>query len=612
MHGNTGTNRLMRMTVTLAAAAAVLAGVVPSAAAQTTADPRQGLAPGTEAVSGGSAFTDPKRDAETVEQHLQLLAERSKPAYTGVAAAFNYSNINSDLAFAGEHAFSGNYRGFGVYDISDPSDPTLRATVNCVGGQGDVSVVGDLLFMSVESNSARVDCSTNPASAVFRGVRIFDISDPLDPQYVTGVQTCRGSHTHTVVEKPGVTDKLWVYVSGTAGIRSSAQLPGCAPTSTTDPNTSAYRIDVIEVPVATPAAARVVSGPRLMSACGSSACPGQPIATLNPGGVQPTYPAGSPRAPGGQTVSATAACHDITVYPAIGLAAGACQGDGLLLDISDPVNPVRIDNVTDNNFAYWHSATFNDAGTKVVFTDEWGGGNAARCKPSDPDNWGANAVFDIVTGADGTKTMEFASYYKIPNVQAANEVCVAHNGNLVPVPGRDVMVQAWYEGGISVWDFTDSSAPVELGFFDRGPYHPTVFHAGGYWSSYWYNGQVYGNEIFLGFDSFGLTPSPSLSADEIAAAQLARVPELNAQAQEPIVHAPSFPLVRARYDQAVRSGALASAQAAEVAKFVDRAEGFAGRNKASAAATLRAKAGQLTTPAQAALATELRRLADSL
>ena len=606
----------------VALAAVVAAALVPAGGAWADGepDPRQGLAPGTQAGNEGTGatFTDPKRDAATASEGMSLLAERSKPAYTGVAGAFNQSNINSDLAFQGDYAYSGSYRGFGVYDVSDPAAPALKATVNCPGGQGDVSVHGDLLFMSVESGSARVDCTTNPASTVFRGVRIFDISDPLAPAQVGLVQTCRGSHTHTLVTQPGVTDRVWVYNSGTAGVRSAVQLPGCAPASTTDPLTSAYSIDVIEVPLAAPQTARIVSSPRVMASATS-------VAGLNPGGVQATLPATDPRASepgnaaGGQRVSATAACHDITAYPAIGLAAGACQGDGLLLDISDAANPVRLTNVTDPNFAYWHSATFNDAGTKVVFTDEWGGGSGARCRlvnPAtglpDPTNWGANAIFDIVRAADGTPSLQWRSYYKIPNVQAGNEVCVAHNGNLVPVPGRDVMVQAWYEGGTSVFDFTDSAEPKEIGFFDRGPYHPVFAHLGGYWSTYWYNGAVFGNEIFLGFDSWGLTPTADLSTAEIQAAQAARVPVLNAQLQEPVVHAPSFTLVRARLDQAVRSGALSAEEAAVTTRFVDRAEGFAARNRQSARATLTARAGELVAPGQEALAEELRRLADSL
>ena len=602
----TGHARL-RAAVVAAAVAALLA---PTAAASAqTADPRASLAPGTESA-GGSAATSitPKRDAATAAVGLALLASRDKPAYTGVAPAFNYSNINSDIAFQGQYAFSGNYRGFGVYDVSDPAAPTLKTTVNCQGGQGDVSVLGDLLFMSTESTTARVDCSTNAASAVFRGVRIFDISDPLDPEYVKGVQTCRGSHTHTIVEDPDDPANVYVYVSGTAGVRPATQLAGCLNTtgntaaSQLDANgqplpTSRFQVEVIKVPKAKPADAAVVKAARLMA----------DPATGSPAGLWP----GGNHGPGTQTTSASDACHDITAYPAIGLAAGACEGNGILIDISDPAHPVRIDEVIDPNFAYWHSATFNDAGTKVVFTDEWGGGNAARCLPTDPVNWGANAIFDVVDTPQG-KSLEFRSHYKIPNVQKANEVCVAHNGNLVPVPGRDVMVQAWYEGGTSVFDFTDSANPKEIAFFDRGPYHPTVFHAGGYWSTYWYNGAVLGNEIFLGLDTWGLTPTADLSANEIGAARLARTDRMNAQAQERITHAPSFTLVRARADQAVRGGALSAAAAAEVEKFVARAEGFAARNKQSARATLTAKAGELTAPGQAALAAELRRLAGSL
>ncbi|WP_336923496.1 LVIVD repeat-containing protein [Aquipuribacter sp. SD81] len=609
-HPSTRSARLRAATVAGALALALVpAGV---AAAQAEPDPRAGLAPGTQSGTDGAAFTDPLRDAETVGVGMELLAERSKPAYTGAAGAFNYSNINSDLAFQGDYAFSGNYRGFGVYDVSDPGAPVLRTTVNCPGGQGDVSVYGDLLFMSVESGAGRVDCSTDPTATVFRGVRIFDISDPLAPVQVGGVQTCRGSHTHTLVTQPGVTDRVWVYNSGTSGVRPAEQLAGCVNTqSTTDPLSSRYSIDVIEVPLADPAAARITSSPRVMASETS-------IAGLNPGGTQATLPADDPRASGegyaagGQRVSATAACHDITAYPAIGLAAGACQGDGILLDITDAANPVRVADATDENFAYWHSATFNDAGTKVVFTDEWGGGVGARCRPTDPANWGANAIYDIERDASGAPSLVWKSYYKIPNVQATNETCVAHNGNLVPVPGRDVMVQAWYEGGTSVFDFTDSANPEEIAFFDRGPYDDETFHQGGYWSSYWYNGNVFGNEIFLGFDSWALTGTDVLSANEIAAAAAADVDELNAQAQEPIEHAPSFTLVRARYDQAVRAGALTGSRARDVAKFVDRAEGFAERQRPAARATLLAQARQLTADDQEALATELRRLADSL
>ena len=275
---------------------------------------------------------------------------------------------------------------------------------------------------------------------------------------------------------------------------------------------------MIKVPLAAPQNAAVVSNPRLFSKCGSSACEGDfavqeqhpdprygirgTLNWLNTSGAQPTYPADDPRAPGGQSVSQSVVCHDITAYPEIGLAAGACQGDGILIDISDPVNPVRIDNVTDFNFAYWHSATFNNDGTKVIFTDEWGGGTGARCRVGDRPNWGANAIFDIVD-----RKMVFRSYYKLPVVQTSQENCVAHNGSLVPVPGRDVMSQAWYQGGVSVFDFTDSANPQELAFFDRGPISPTSLVTGGMWSGYWYNGFLYGTEIARGFDAFELTPT---------------------------------------------------------------------------------------------------------
>ena len=299
------------------------------------------------------------------------------------------------------------------------------------------------------------------------------------------------------------------------------------------------------------------------------------------------------------------------MYPAIGLAAGACAGDGMLIDISDPVNPVRIDNVTDNNFAYFHSATFNDAGTKVVFTDEWGGGGLATCEPNDPTNWGANAIFDIVTKADGSKGLEWRSYYKIPGVQSAAENCVAHNGNLVPVPGRDMMVQAWYQGGLSVWDFTDSSKPKEIGFFDRGPVVTGQSTTGGFWSTYWNNGAIFGNEIRLGFDSFDLG-STALTANQLGAAKAVRTTENNPQHQQRIAYPASFTTVRGFYDSAVQTGALSATEAAEVGKFIDRAAGFDARQKNSAKATLNAKAGELLAPAQQPLANAMRALAGSL
>ena len=519
-----------RQAVVLAAIAALVLSLLPPAAASAgtiPTDPRFGLEPGTDADAQGSAYTEANADAETVASGMELLANRPKPRWTDAddndlaAGAFSYSNIGSDLAFKGDVAYSGNYRGFGIYDVSDPADPVLETIVNCVGGQGDLSVYGDLLFMSVESGSARTACSTDSALPVFRGVRIFDISDPLVPALVSEVQTCRGSHTHTVVEDLDDPSTVYVYVSGTSSVRSESQLAGCTNTvtSSSDPSlfldengdpvpTSRFQVEVIAVPIATPADAAIVNEARLMADPDT----GNPHGLWPGGSVGPDGPGGEravigPRNTSGtvqdyQSTAATDACHDITAYPEIGLAAGACEGNGILIDISDPANPIRIDEVSDPNFAYWHSATFSNDGSTVVFTDEWGGGTGARCRVTDPEQWGADAIFDLTDTVDGP-AMTFASYYSIPNVQASNETCVAHNGNLVPIPRRDVMVQAWYEGGVSVFDFTDTANPFEIAFFDRGPYHPTTFHQGGYWSVYWHNGQIYGNEIFLGFSRDG-------------------------------------------------------------------------------------------------------------
>ena len=361
--------------------------------------------------------------------------------------------------------------------------------------------------MSVEQTRGRIDCGTqgdqdSVSAERFRGVRIFDITDIKKPRQVAAVQTCRGSHTHTLVTVKGDTQNIYVYGSGTSTVRSGEELAGCSGLGPKeDPNTSLYSIDVIQVPLATPEQARIVNRPRIFGDEN-----GDSIAALWAGGDH---------GPGTQTTSSTNRCHDITVFPEIGLAAGACSGNGILLDISDPVHPVRLDAVADKNFAFWHSATFNNDGTKVLFTDEWGGGTRPRCRATDLPSWGADAIFDIVD-----RKLKFASYYKMPAAQTDTENCVAHNGALIPVPGRDIMAQAWYQGGVSVFDFTDSAHPVEIAFFDRGPLDAKQLITGGYWSTYWYNGSIYGSEIARGLDVFRLKSSEYLSQNEIAAATL--------------------------------------------------------------------------------------------
>ncbi|HVS12716.1 MAG TPA: DUF305 domain-containing protein [Thermoanaerobaculia bacterium] len=496
---------------------------------------------------------------EADEKERERREEERKKAEARAARGAPLLNFaNSDLAFAGDIVFEGNFHGFNTYDVEDPQQPRLLTSAVCPGGQGDLSVIGDLLIMSVEQTRGRLDCGlqgvAEPVSKErFRGVRIFDISDLSAPRQVAAVQTCRGSHTHTVVTDPDDEGNVYVFGSGTSSVRSDEELEGCsdAPPGE-DENTALFSIDVIQIPLARPEEARVVSRPQIFADPDTGA-----IAGLWRGGRHGT---------GTQKTSETNQCHDITVFPEKGLAAGACSGNGLLLDVSDPVNPVRLDQVIDPGFAYWHSATFNNDGTKVIFTDEWGGGMRPRCRASDPRSWGANAIFDIVDG-----TLVFRSYYKMPAPQTERENCVAHNGSLVPVPGRDIMVQAWYQGGISVFDFTDSSNPFEIAFFDRGPIGADELIMGGYWSAYWYDGFIYGTEIARGLDVLRLVPSEHLSQSELDAAALIGPGVVNVQ-QQRRVEWPANPVVaRAYVDQLGRSRGLAPERAAALAGALGQA-----------------------------------------
>jgi hypothetical protein len=467
---------------------------------------------------------------------------------------------NSDLAFSGNHLWMGNFHGFNTYNIENARRPRLMASVVCPGGQGDVSVYGNLLFMSVEQTRGRIDCGVggveSPVSAErFRGVRIFDISDIRKPKQVAAVQTCRGSHTHTLVPTPADKENIYVFGSGTASVRSPEELAECSALSPgDDPNTALFSIDVIKVPIKRPDQARIVSRPRI-------------FADEKTGNISGLWQGGS-HGPGTQSTSLTNQCHDITVFPELGLAAGACSGNGILLDISNPEKPVRLDQVSDKNFAYWHSATFNNDGTKIIFTDEWGGGTRPRCRATDLPTWGANAIFDIVDG----KKMVFGGYYKLPAAQTEQENCVAHNGSLIPVPGRDIMVQGWYQGGLSVFDFTDSAKPVEIAYFDRGPIDAKQLVTGGYWSAYWYNGNIYGAEIARGIDVFRLTPSEFLTQNEIDAAIQARTTELNVQQQTKIDWPPTTVVARAYLDQLTRNKAISAARVTEIKTALDRAD----------------------------------------
>lgn len=490
-----------------------------------------------------------------------------KMSFAGLALA------NSDLAFQGNHLFLGNFYGINIYDIADPANVKLITSMLCPGGQGDVSVYKNLLFMSVEMPNGRLDCSEAgfppppppaagqppqqgpPAASKdrFRGVRIFDISDVRNPKQVGAVQTCRGSHTHTLVTDPKDSSNIFVYVSGTSFVRQNEELAGCSDgPPDTDPNNARFRIDVIKVPLAAPQDAKIVSRPRIFGDEKTGK-----INALTDGGSHANN--GRP--------AETDQCHDITVYPELGLAAGACSGNGILLDIKDPANPKRIDAVNDPNYAYWHSASFSNDGKKVVFTDEWGGGMGARCRETDPNKWGANAIFNL----SGNK-LSFGNYYKLPAAQGDSENCVAHNGSLVPVPGRDIKIQAWYQGGISMMDFTDPANPTEIGYFDRGPIDPKMLVLAGSWSAYWYNGKIYSSEIARGLDIFELTPTKNLTQNEIDAAKSVQVPALNVQTQQKIHWTNQLVVAKAYVDQLERSNAMSSDQIASFRSAISKAE----------------------------------------
>ena len=464
---------------------------------------------------------------------------------------------NTDMAFQDDILITGSYHGFNIYKLQDEGAPELMSSIVCPGGQGDVSIVDDLLIMSVEQTRGRVDCGLQGISEDvsvdrFRGIRIFNISDLTKPMQVGQVQTCRGSHTHSVVTQDET--KLIVYNSGTSSIREEDELPGCVGAIEGDDRTALFRIDVIEIPLSDPSKSRIIDSPAVFADKDSGR-----LAGLWQGGDHGDDT---------QDTRQTDHCHDITVFPEAKIAAGACSGNGIIFDISDPLKPTRIDEVVDTGFAYWHSATFNNDGTKVLFTDEWGGGSSPRCRVYDPKDWGANAVYDIVD-----QKLVFKSYYKMPAPQSDSENCVAHNGSIVPVPGRDIFAQAWYQGGLSVIDFTDSENPVEIAFFDRGPVHKDKLVLGGYWSTYWYDGKIYGTEIARGLDVFSLTPSEHLTANEIAAASLAdQGSTFNPQQQFPVTW-PAEPVVAKAYiDQMTRSEDLSAELAEEFLQALDKAE----------------------------------------
>ncbi len=580
-------------------------------------DPRVGLAAG--------LF-----NAEETIWNLRLLSTTPSPEdFIG--------SWNTDLAFKDNYAFQGSYNGFVVWDISNPANPEVVVDFLCPASQSDVSVYGDLLFVSGEGLEGRLDCGTQGVDSVvseerLRGIRIFDISDIRNPEYIHNVQTCRGSHTHSVLVDPNDDENVYVYVSGSAPVRPEDELPGCVSDfPDEDPESALFRIEVIKVPLANPELAEIVSSPRIFE--GLDAPPRHGLApeeqavidrAIEQGRFVANY-GGTPRivndglvrrflaqivqerdGSGEPTQADSTAlrekldymytdfmeerlaargrglnvgpnqCHDITLYPEVGLAGGACEGYGLLLDISDPAHPVRIDAVADSNFAYWHSATFNNDGTTVLFTDEWGGGTQPKCRETDPYEWGANAIYTIEDGK-----MVFQSYFKMDAPQTSTENCVAHNGSMLPIPGRDIMVQSWYQGGINVFDFTDPANPVEIAYHDRGPISDDRLEVGGSWSIYWYNGVLVNSEIARGLDIFELLPSEFVTQNEIDAMNTVRMDYFNPQGQ-PMFHWPaSFALARAYLDQLERNRDMDMRAINTIRRGLIDAEGSSGSSRES-------------------------------
>ncbi len=620
---------------------ASLALAAPARAQSSTTDPR-------------AALTAGLHDAGVASRGLERVAHRDKPDVFHPDDPGGLIYANSDLAFGGHYAFQGNFSGLQIWDIADPAAPKLVDSDVCFTEQGDVSVYGNLLFVSAENTGSRLDCGTQGvqdrvSDQRMLGIRIFDISDPRHPRQVADVQTCRGSHTHTLVSDPADKGVVYVYVSGLAGVRPSREMPGCESGDITDPNTALFRIEVIRVPLDHPERAAIVSSPRIFNdltappshgVAYADTANGAALATarrrLSRLGLPPTTTAAdseraarlyarvssdgddaavaaardslvamgaSGRAISGRSRGGPSQCHDITVYPAIGRAAGACSGYGLLLDIQDPMHPRRLDAVADSNFSFWHSATFSNDGSKLLYTDEWGGGTQAKCRATDPKEWGADAIFTLRGGS-----LRQAGYFKMPAAQTPEENCVAHNGGLVPVPGRDIMVQGWYQGGISVFDWTDPDHPKEIAYFDQGPIDASKLVLGGYWAGYYYNGYIYGSEIARGFDVFELTPTPDLTQNEIDAAKLVRFERLNPQNQPKLVWPAAFPVARAYLDQLVRDDGLPGARTAAIAKALDGAEKMRGAARSGALAKL---AGELGSDAQRASdAPRVRALAD--
>ena len=578
----------MRSVLRLVSLASVVVPTLLAAQTYPPKDARSNLKPG-------------RYDAGEAALNMRLVSFTPKAAMFDTAQGLAF--INSDLAFKDKYVYQGNFSGFSIWDISNPAAPKLVSSVACVTSQGDPSIYGNLLFLSAEGGGNRNDCGKggveNPRDHM-AGVRIYDVSNPANPRLVKNVQTCKGSHTHTIVPHPKDKDVIYIYVSGSQGARPDSIVPGCkSGDDPADESNSLFRLDVIKVSLKNPERAEVVTGARIFTGLDAA-----PRATGRParGRRQPASADSTQSAPPPPTPTGPRNCHDVTAYPSAGLLAGACGSYGILVDISNPEKPFRLDAKSDTNFSLWHTAVFSNDGKKVVFTDEWGGGTSPMCQSNSMMEMGGNTILSI----DGKGKYKQHAYFKIPTAQMAEENCVSHNGGLIPVPGRDIMVQGWYQGGVSVMEFTNPDKPKELAYFDRGSIdpprdvdaplptgpdgRPRRATTGGSWGAYWWNGHIFSSELDRGFDIFELLPSDELSANEIAAAKLVKWSEYNPQSQPKIEWPAAFPVVRSYLDQLVRWNGLARERTSAIAAALNAAEAQDGRSRRNA---LNALAGQV-------------------
>ena len=605
--------RLMRGFFLLLASA-VLPTMASAQTYPTTADPRSGLKPG-------------RFDAGIAISNMKQVSFVRKPAAFDSAVGLKF--INSDLAFGTHYVYQANFAGFTIWDIADPRNPQMVSVTKCITSQGDPTIVGRLLFLSAEGAGNRNDCADGGVQDPkdhMAGVRIFDVSDPKAPKLVRNVQTCKGSHTHTLVPSPTDPRTVYLYVSGQQAARPETELAGCKNgTDPADPTNSLFQLDIIKVPLDHPERAQVIPGARIFTGLDGRAECKQFCAPPDPRMQEylRTHPA-DPAMPTGPRN-----CHDVTAYPAMNLLAASCSTHSIVVDISNPEKPIRLDALTDtNNFQGRHTAAFSNDGQKLIQTDEWGGGTGPMCQASSMIELGGNTVITL----DAKKKQTQRAYFKLPSAQSAEENCVSHNGGIIPVPGRDLYVQGWYQGGVDIMDFTNPDSAFEIGYFDRGSINPPKLidgpqpppgspeargggnTIGGSWGAYYWNGLIISSELDRGMDILELTPSAQLSANEIAAAKLVRFVDYNPQSQPKITWPPAFVVVRSYLDQLVRNGGLAPERTTAIASALDAAESRTGAARATA---LNALAKRVDTDVSGArdgarvrtMAGEIRRLA---